>query len=143
MDIESLRSLLEGVADGQTDVSSAMESLSRLPFAELGEAKVDHHRAARCGFPEVVFCQGKTPSQVRSIARELLSETDVFLATRADGSHYQAVAQVDEDARYFEQARIIMVDRRKRAAFARATSSSPPAEPPIRPSPKKPPSLPR
>ncbi len=114
MDIESLRTLLERVAGGQTDISSAMEALSRLPYAELGDAKIDHHRAVRCGFPEVVFCQGKTPSQVRSAARELLSETDVFLATRADGAHYQAVAQIAAEARYFEQARVIVVDRREK-----------------------------
>ena len=112
MDIESLRDLLERVAEGQTDISSAVEAIGRLPYAELGDAKVDHHRAVRCGFPEVVFCQGKTPSQVRSVARELLSETDVFLATRADGAHYQAVAQIAAEARYFEQARVIVVDRR-------------------------------
>lgn len=113
MDEARLRALLEAVAGGRSDVTAAVEALRSLPFAELDDAMVDHHRALRCGFPEVVFCQGKTPSQVRSIGRELLEHGDVMLATRADASHYQALAQIAHDARYLETARLIVVDRRE------------------------------
>lgn len=113
MDEARLRALLESLADGRSDVSSAVEALKDLPFADIDDAKVDHHRALRCGFPEVIFCQGKTPAQVRSIGRELLDHGDVLLATRADASHYQALAQVAPDARYFEAARLIVVERRE------------------------------
>jgi NCAIR mutase (PurE)-related protein len=60
-----------------------------------------------------VFCEGKTPSQVRSIAREMLEHGDVFLGTRATPSHFQKVAQVAPDARYFEAPRLLLVDRRE------------------------------
>jgi len=112
MDPDTLRELLEAVARGETSSDDALARLERLPFADLGDAKVDHHRALRCGFAEVVFCQGKTPSQVRSIAREILEHGDVFLGTRASAAHFQSVAQVASDARYFEEPRILLVDRR-------------------------------
>ena len=109
---DALRALLDSVASGDTTPDDALEALARLPYADLGEAKVDHHRALRCGFAEVVFCQGKTPSQVRSIAREMLDHGEVFLGTRATAAHFQSVAQVASDARYFEEPRLLVVDRR-------------------------------
>ena len=113
MDPEVLRQLLDAVASGQESTESAMERLARLPFADLGDAKVDHHRALRCGFPEVVLCEGKSPSQVRSIAREILENGDVFLGTRASAAHFQKVAQVAADARYLEEPRLLLVERRQ------------------------------
>ncbi len=112
MDPDTLRELLDAVAAGTTSPQDALGRLGTLPFADLGHAKVDHHRELRCGFPEVVFCEGKSPSQVRAIARELLDHGEVFLGTRASASHFQAVGQVALDARYFEDARLIVVDRR-------------------------------
>ncbi|MBN2248062.1 MAG: nickel pincer cofactor biosynthesis protein LarB [Coriobacteriia bacterium] len=109
---DALRALLDSVASGDTSPDDALETLARLPYADLGEAKVDHHRALRCGFAEVVFCEGKTPSQVRSIAREMLDHGEVFLGTRATASHFQSVAQVASDARYFEEPHLLVVDRR-------------------------------
>ena len=109
---DHLRELLESVARGDVDPQSALDSLATLPFADLGEAKVDHHRAVRCGFTEVVYCEGKSPSQVRSIAREMLEHGDVFLGTRASAAHFQKVAQIASDARYLEAPRLLLVDRR-------------------------------
>lgn len=109
---DALRELLDAVATGQTSADEALASLAHLPFADTGEAKVDHHRALRCGFAEVVLCEGKSASQVRSIAREILEHGDVFLGTRASAAHFQKVAQVASDARYFEESRILLVDRR-------------------------------
>ncbi len=110
---DNLRHLLERVASGATPVDAAIEDLRSLPFADLDDIKIDHHRALRCGFAEVVFCEGKSPGQVRSAGRELLEHGEVFLGTRASASHYQALAQVASDARYFEAARLIVVDRRE------------------------------
>ncbi|MRS12567.1 MAG: nickel pincer cofactor biosynthesis protein LarB [Actinobacteria bacterium] len=112
MDPTTLRELLESVARGEASTQDAFDALARLPFGDIEEAKVDHHRALRCGFAEVVLCEGKSPSQVRSIAREILEHGDVFLGTRASAAHFQKVAQVASDARYFEEPRILLVDRR-------------------------------
>jgi NCAIR mutase (PurE)-related protein len=113
MDDQRIRALLDQVASGDLDPAEAAEALAQLPFADIDVAKVDHHRAIRCGFPEVIFCQGKTPGQVKRVAKELLGMGDVVLATRADSAQYQAVARVAEDAHYHEDARVIVVDRRE------------------------------
>jgi NCAIR mutase (PurE)-related protein len=112
MDPNALRELLDAVARGEQSAEGALEQLQHLPFNDIGEAKIDHHRAMRCGFAEVVLCEGKSASQVRSIAREILEHGEVFLGTRASASHFQKVAQVASDARYFEEPRILLVDRR-------------------------------
>lgn len=112
MDAKTLNALMQAVAAGTTAPDDAASQLKDLPFADLGHAKVDHHREMRCGFPEVIFCQGKTPAQVRSISREILDHGQVLLGTRASAAHYQAVAQIEPDTRYFEDARILLVDKR-------------------------------
>jgi NCAIR mutase (PurE)-related protein len=120
MDTENLNRLLAEVASGALAPEDAVRALADLPFAEVSsddagdeiDARLDHHRAVRCGFPEVILCQGKSPEQVRAITRNLLEHGDVVLATRAEPAHFQAVARIAEDARYNEQARLIVVDRR-------------------------------
>ena len=117
MDPDRLMRLLAEVASGSRSVDDAARELERLPFGEVSsqadvDARIDNHRALRTGFAEVVFAQGKTPAQVRSIAREILDHGDVLLATRASAAHFQAVAQFTDEARYFEDARLIVVDRR-------------------------------
>src|SRR5512133_456890 len=92
MDASELRDLLERVARGEAPIDDALARLTDLPFAEvsdgdLGIARIDHHRELRTGFPEVVFCQGKSPSQVRAIAREVLDKGEVLLGTRASAAH--------------------------------------------------------
>jgi NCAIR mutase (PurE)-related protein len=118
MDTSGLRDLLERVARGEAPIEEALDRLADLPFADvsvddLDIAKVDHHRELRTGFPEVVFCQGKSPQQVRAIAREVLDKGDVLLGTRASAAHFQVVAQIAADARFFEEARVLLVDRRE------------------------------
>jgi len=117
MDPRSLAELLAAVAAGELSVDEAARRLEDLPFAEVSVggtpmARVDHHREIRTGYPEAVFCQGKTPQQVKAIARDILEHGDVMLGTRASAAHFQAVAQIAMDARYFEDPQIILVDRR-------------------------------
>jgi NCAIR mutase (PurE)-related protein len=114
---DDLRGLLDDVASGSTSPEAAARRLSQLPYADVAVgdvdvARIDHHREIRCGFPEVVFCEGKTPDQVRAIAREVLDKGDVLMGTRAAAKHFQTVAQIAPDARYFEESRILLVDRR-------------------------------
>lgn len=75
--------LLEEVKDGSLTVEDALKKLNNLPFENLGFAHVDHHRALRTGFPEVIFCEGKRSDQVVAIA-ERLTERNSLLATRVD-----------------------------------------------------------
>lgn len=118
MERDTLLELLRSIAEGSVVPDEALARLSQAPFAEVGavsgapEARVDHHRELRCGFPEVVFCQGKSPDQVAAIAREIMSRSDVMLATRATAEQFQAVARRLDDARWLETPRLIVIDRR-------------------------------
>jgi hypothetical protein len=103
----ALRELLDSVRSGQRSVDEALSRLRILPFEDLGFAKVDHHRAIRCGFPEVIYCEGKTPEQVASIFDRCASGGGNVLATRAAASMYEAVSNRLGKAVYHESARII------------------------------------
>jgi len=109
---EDIRHLLTQVRDGTTSVDDAVERVTRLPFRDLGFARVDHHRALRCGFPEVVFCQGKTPDETAAIALEIIGAGQPLLATRASEAHYEAVAAVAGEARYHAKARVVTHSRK-------------------------------
>lgn len=111
MSSEALRKLLIEVHEGRLDVDAALDKLKSLPYEDLGFAKLDHHRALRKGFPEVVFCQGKTTAQVVEIIQRLEQSNHTVLATRAGQEVFTAVQTVCEDAVYVELARIIVVRR--------------------------------
>jgi hypothetical protein len=89
---ERLRALLAEVAAGATTVDDAERRLAWQPFEDLSFASVDHHRALRQGFPEVVFGQGKTPEQVVAIAERIAARGDGFLATRLGDDAAEMVA---------------------------------------------------
>jgi NCAIR mutase (PurE)-related protein len=98
---DQLRSLLEDVRTGATDVDSALERVRHLPFEDLGFAKVDHHRALRHGIPEVVFGLGKTAEHVIAIAGKLLERADNVLITRTHPAMAERVVKELPDAEYF------------------------------------------
>lgn len=118
MDQQALLDLMRAVAEGTRSPESVVDELAS-PVAALADAsgrvdaRVDHHRALRCGFPEVIFCQGKTAEQVATIARELLGGDEVLLATRATHEQFEALAEVAPDAQWHESPRLIVVDRRE------------------------------
>lgn len=97
---------------GDTTIDDAVERLRRLPFHDLRFAKVDHHRSLRKGFPEVIYCPGKSPEQINSIAKEILEGADRLLATRAGREVYEMIRSWCPAAVYHEEARAITVERR-------------------------------
>ncbi len=109
MDRETLRKLLEDVEAGRLDVRSAVERLRRLPYEDLGFAKVDHHRALRGGGAEAVFCLGKTPEQVVAIVTRLARDHANVLATRADARVAAAVAAAGLPHAWHADARLVVV----------------------------------
>jgi NCAIR mutase (PurE)-related protein len=104
-----IRALLESVRTGAIDVEAGVRELRDLPYEDLGFAKVDHHRTLRQGFPEVIFCQGKTPEQVVRIVESMRQRGVSILATRADAEAARAVLQAIPGATYHETARVITV----------------------------------
>ena len=78
---EELKKLFESVRAGELPVEEALRRMEAWPFGDLGFARVDHQRAVRCGFPEVIFCPGKTPDECASIAAEITGKGQPLLAT--------------------------------------------------------------
>jgi pyridinium-3,5-biscarboxylic acid mononucleotide synthase len=111
MDSEALRKLFGEVKRKRISPDDAVERLRHMPFEDLGFAKVDHHRALRQGMPEVIFAQGKTPSQVAGIFTRLAVHGGNVLATRATEEQYAAVAKALPQAEYRPLARAIILKR--------------------------------
>jgi len=112
MNVEALRQLLDNVKNGQVSVDTALTELKKLPFEDLGFAKIDHHRNIRNGYPEVIYCAGKTVEQVKSIVTRLMERNNNIMATRAGRDVFEGISEVTEDAVYYETARIVVVKRR-------------------------------
>jgi len=97
MSSSELRTLLDGVASGRLAPADAerrvMDALKTPAFQDLGFARVDHHRAIRQGFPEVVLGLGKTPAQIAAIAAEIVDRGSTLLVTRATAEAYEAARQ--------------------------------------------------
>jgi NCAIR mutase (PurE)-related protein len=90
----ALRALLEAVRAGDVPIDAALNELRDLPFADLGYANVDHHRALRVGLPEVVFGMGKTVEQITGIVREMRAKGHAALVTRVDADKAEALKAV-------------------------------------------------
>jgi len=112
---KALKDLLASVKTGRIGIDQAVERLRHLPFEQMGFATVDHHRAIRCGFPEVVFCPGKTAEQIRAIVGRLAGTGCNVLATRATPEAYEAVAADLPAAEYHEPAGAITLRQGPRA----------------------------
>ena len=108
-----LRSLLDEVREGRIDPADAhrriLAALRDQPFADLGFAKVDHHRPLRQGFAEVILGLGKSPAQIAAIAKEIVGRDHPLLVTRADEAAFAAVKAVISSAEYHTIARCITV----------------------------------
>ena len=115
MNQSQLKKLLEQVAAGATNIVDAegqlLDALRERPFEDLGFAKVDHHRAVRQGFPEVVLGLGKTPDQVAAIAAEIVSRGSTLLVTRASLDAYESVKIRVPGATYLSVARLIVLQQ--------------------------------
>jgi len=113
MDTDALRNLLEAVKNGEVCVDEALNELKKLPFEDIGFAKVDHHRNIRNGYPEVIYCQGKTVEQIKAIVERLMVKNNNIMATRAGKNVYEAIKGITDDAVYYDAARIVVVKKRQ------------------------------
>lgn len=137
MDEARLKELLARVQSGTQDVASAFAELRQLPFADLGYAVVDHHRALRQGVPEVILGEGKTPEQIIGISKELARTGQNVLVTRIDVAKATALVEALPDVKHNPLARTCTLeqspianlnDGRKLALVSAGTSDMPIAE---------------
>jgi NCAIR mutase (PurE)-related protein len=109
MNREELSKLLARVRAGKLAVPRALEQLRHFPSENLGFARTDNHRAIRQGFPEVVFCEGKTVAQATMIARRILERHGMLLATRASHEIFKAIQAKAPRAVYHPLSRAIVI----------------------------------
>ncbi len=116
MEERDIRRLLERLQSGRVSVEDAVERLRHMPYEDLGFAKIDHHRALRQGFAEVIFASGKTPKQVSTIVKRMLSVKDSshnILITRADKNIYSFVRRTNAKARFHPLSGVITINRNR------------------------------
>ncbi|HZT60485.1 MAG TPA: nickel pincer cofactor biosynthesis protein LarB [Pyrinomonadaceae bacterium] len=120
MDLRELERLLRAFKQGELDEGEAARRISNLHFEDLGHTRVDHARAARQGFPEVVFGAGKTRAQVVEIVEALARRAPNVLVTRTDEGTFGEVRNVCDEAEWHESARLIRImrDRTERGTGA-------------------------
>jgi len=109
MDKEKIKKILEAVQSGGLPVDKAFEQFKSLPYDDLGFAKIDTHRSLRRGFPEVIFCQGKTVDQVCQIVQKMMDHNRVILGMRAGPEIHDALMKFTDTVEYNEHARAFVV----------------------------------
>lgn len=107
MRVEAIKKLLLDIKENRVDIDEALSKLKELPYQDLGFAKIDHHRELRQGYPEVIYCSGKTTDQVLAIFDTMFSNASNILATRASEDLYRAVKDVFPMAIYNSSAKTI------------------------------------
>jgi len=121
MNIDALTKILSMVADGALPIGQAADQLKHLSFEDIGCAHVDHHRALRKGFPEVIFGQGKTSAQIIAILEKLEQSENIVLVTRIDQQKAGEVLSRFPDAQYFDNAHLLKIEKKPPAITGRGT----------------------
>lgn len=135
MNVKEIEKLLNEVKNGNTTVESALDVLKNFPYSDLGFARIDHHREMRTGYPEIIYCAGKSVEQVKEIVRVMAERENNVIGTRASLEMYEAVKSIVPHAVYYPMARIISVQKKKQeisktsiAVITAGTSDMPVAE---------------
>ena len=110
---KEVEKLLKDVKNGHKSVEEALEVLKNFPYTDLGFAKIDHHREIRTGYPEIIYCAGKTVEQIVEIFRVMVKREHNVIGTRANEEMYEAIKKISPDALYYREARIISIQRKK------------------------------
>jgi hypothetical protein len=135
MNTKEVEKLLKNVKKGETSIEEALDVLKNFPYTDLGFARIDHHREMRTGYPEIIYCAGKSVEQVREIFRVMSEKENNVIGTRANNEMFEAVRTILSDAVYFPVARIISLQKGKKkvtesriAIITAGTSDIPVAE---------------
>lgn len=107
MNIRKLEDLLKKVKSEKTSLGEAISQLKSLPFEDLGFTRIDHHRSLRKGFPEVIWGEGKTSTQIISIMKQLKVKGQNILITRLEVKKAGAIKRVFPKSRYSIRSRVL------------------------------------
>lgn len=112
MDKKNLEELMKMVKNDEIEIEDAVEKISSLDITELGFANIDNHRAVRVGYPEVIYCEGKTNEQAIEIIKAMLSKSDSnILGTRANKEIYNEIVAIEPKAQYNDISRTLWIKR--------------------------------
>ncbi|SHH38910.1 nickel pincer cofactor biosynthesis protein LarB [Tepidibacter thalassicus] len=112
MDVDFLKNILEGVKMGNIEIEDALKELKILPFEDLGYAKIDHHRSIRNGYPEVIYCEGKTDEHILGIIEKMSQKNCNILGTRVKKETYEKIKKIYPNCKYEELGRIIKIQNK-------------------------------
>ena len=107
MNIRKLEDLLKKVKSGKTSLDEAISQLKSLPFEDLGFTRIDHHRSLRKAFPEVIWGEGKTSTQIVSIMKQLRNKGQNILITRLEEKKAGAIKRVFPKSRYYPRSNVL------------------------------------
>ena len=113
MSPDYIKNILQQIQDGRKSIDEGMKELKDLPYADLGYARVDHHRQLRRGYPEVIFCSGKTPEHVKGIVENMLPYGSNILGTRASVEIYEAVKSICPTVEYNTSGKTISIRQKE------------------------------
>lgn len=111
MNAEQITSILEAFAARKVDAAAAVEQIKALSYEDVGHTKIDHARAERQGFPEVIFGQGKTRKQIVDIFEKLAARSPNVLITRTDADVYGDLRNIVAETEWHESAKLIRLIR--------------------------------
>jgi NCAIR mutase (PurE)-related protein len=107
MNPRKLEDILKRVKSGKTSMDQAIAQLKSLPFEDLGYARIDHHRSLRKGFPEVIWGEGKSSTQILSIMKEMMSKGQNILITRLDEKKAKGIRKAFPKCRYYARSKVL------------------------------------
>jgi NCAIR mutase (PurE)-related protein len=113
MNIKEVEKLLKDVKNGKKSVEDALDTLKNFPYTDLGFARIDNHREMRTGYPEIIYCAGKSVEQVKEIFRVMTESENNVIGTRANQEMYEGVRDISPDIIYYPMARIISLQKKK------------------------------
>lgn len=107
-----IRNLLEEVKNGDIDIDLAIDKLKDLPYEDIGYANIDHHRQIRNGYPEVIYCEGKSDEHILGIIKRMKEKGSNILGTRCRKDTYEKVKNVYPNCEYDELSRILKIQNK-------------------------------
>lgn len=110
---KELEDLLVAVHSDQLSINDAMKRLADLPFTDYGFVKLDWHRELRQGYPEAVFCPGKSSAQLTKIALAFAERDTIMVATKATPENFAAITESIPDAKFYEEAGLVITGQLK------------------------------
>ena len=112
MNSNEMIKFLSSIKNGDISIEDGLGKLKDFPYSDLGFAKIDNHRELRVGYPEVIYCEGKTVDQIKEIVRLMLTKDVNILGTRASKLMYEGVKEICGDAQYNDLARTIVIKKK-------------------------------